>query len=176
MISLTYLLLGYTPLPWIFVLCLILYRHGPSQLFHPLKDGCSVVMWKRVLLELGIPFNAENSIKSKKTIPKFLARLCQLFSHASERYPNARFHLFVLTVVLGCSLLSSFVIEPLFSMGDSHSSRVFFLVPFGLQIFSALPSILSIRRHFGPFPTGPYKMHLRKRRLGSLMRYARSIF
>jgi hypothetical protein len=176
MISLAFLLFAYTPLPWILALCLSLYRHDLSQLIRPLKDGRSVVMWKKVFLELGIPLSIENSNQGKKTRPNTLARFNHLFSIASEKYPTLGFHLLVLSMVLGCSLISSFLVEPLFLPGDSNSNRGSFLIPCVLQLLSAIPSTLSMQRHFGPFPIGPYKVHLRKRRPGSLLRYSKSIF
>lgn len=144
----------YTPIPWGAVLCIILYRHDLSQLAHPFKDRSSVKDWKSVLQDLGINFTAD----------------------ISDRYPNARFYILIIALVAGSSLLSSaMILRILAGYASLLNPRFTMMVSAGLQLVSTLPSVFAMQRYFGSFPAAPNKFHLKKRRLGSLLRYKETL-
>jgi hypothetical protein len=166
----------YTPIPWVTILCIILYRHDLLQLLHPFKERCSVRDWKSVLQNLEIPLKFSSSLGTPTEINGTVFLVRRLRATFSERYPNIVFYALVIVIVAGSSLLSSLIVSPLLFGGASFlNSRFSGLVSAGLQIVSAIPSIFAMQRYFGPLPSAPNKFHLRKRRLGSLVRYEQTL-
>jgi hypothetical protein len=168
----------YTPFPWAAILCIILYRHDLSQLFHPFKDRCSIRDMKSVFQNLQIPINGSSTLGRRAgERNRTVLWVKRLRTSILERFPNGRFYAFVLATVAGSSLLSTFIVVHVLFGGASSfiDSRLGGLVSAGFQIFSALPTIFAMQRHFGPFPSAPNKFHLRRRRLGSLARYQETL-
>lgn len=155
----------YTPIPWTVILCIILYRHDLSQLKHPVKERNSTMVWESVFLDLGIPLGqpVKGDVKEKAGI----GHLLHYFSeYIADRYPNAAFYGLITTIIFCSSIISSFLLGPSFL-----DSRFGLLMLVGLQFLSALPAILALQRYFGPFPSPPFRYHLKRRRVGSLLRY-----
>lgn len=166
----------YTPFPWVAVLCIILYRHDLSQLFHPFKDRCSVKDVKSVFQILQIPIKGSSTLGRVGERNRTVVCVKRLRTDILERFPNEGFYALVLATVACSSLLSTLIVVPaLFGGASFFNSRFGGLVSAGFQIVSALPSIFAMQRHFGPFPSAPNKFHLRKRRLGSLVRYQETL-
>lgn len=168
----------YTPFPWVAILCIILYRHDLSQVFHPFKERCSIKDIKSVLQNLEIPL--VNSSNFGSLVVKRRAVFCvgRLRTNISERFPSTGLYAVVLVIVASSSLLSTFIVEPvLFGRTASFflNSRFDGIVLVGFQIVSALPTTIAMQQYFGPFPSTPNKYHLRKRRLGSLVRYQENL-
>lgn len=164
----------YTPIPWGAVLCIILYRHDLSQLAHPFKDRSSVKDWKSVLQDLGINFKPSSS--SGKRTGRVVVLIHRLRADISDRYPNARFYILIIALVAGSSLLSSaMILRILAGYASLLNPRFTMMVSAGLQLVSALPSVFAMQRYFGSFPAAPNKFHLKKRRLGSLLRYKETL-
>ena len=166
----------YTPIPWAAILCVILYRHDLSQLLHPFKDRSSIKDWKSVFCDLDIPLTVSSSSAKRSAKARVALLIHRLPADFSERYPNIRFYTLVLAMVITSSLLSSLIVVPVLIGGPSLlDSRFAAITSAGLQFVSAFPSIFAMQRHFGPFPSAPGKFHLKKRRLGSLLRYEETL-
>ena len=165
----------YTPILWGAVLCIILYRHNLSQLAHPFKDRSSVKDWKAVLQDLGIHFTPSSSSSGKRT-GRVVVLIHRLRADISDRYPNARFYILIIALVAGSSLLSSaMILRILAGYASLLNPRFTMIVSAALQLVSALPSVFAMQRYFGSFPAAPNKFHLKKRRLGSLLRYKETL-
>ena len=158
----------YTPIPWATILLVFLYRHDLSQLFHPIKDRSSVKDWKSMLQYLDI--DLETSSLGKPRGKPGRVFLHKLRARISERYPNTRFYILVLAIVASSSLLSSLIGAALFL-----NLRFAVLAQVGLQFVSSSPSIFAMKSYFGPFPSGPHKYYLKRKRLGSLLRYGETL-
>jgi hypothetical protein len=152
-----------TPIPWAAILCIMLYRYDLSQLRHPSKERCSTSDWQSVFRDLGIvvtvPGNANDSYG-------IVAPIHRLSEEVTERYPNTGFYCLTITVVACSSLIASLAFDVIFP-----DLRFVLLMLVGLQFLSALPAIPALQRYFGPFPSPPFKYHLKRRRSGSLLRY-----
>jgi hypothetical protein len=172
-VSALFSLFVYTPFPWIATLCIFLYRHDLSRLFHPFKDRCSIRDFKFVFQNLEIPFKESSSLVRVGGKSRAAVWVMHIRANISERFPSAELYALVLIVVAGSSLLSNLIIAPMLFGGESSFLNPKFdgLVSAGFQIVSALPTSFAMQRYFGPFPSAPNKYHLRKRRLGSLVRY-----
>jgi hypothetical protein len=170
--SLFSLLFVYTPFPWIAILCIILYRHDLSRLFHPFKDRCSTRDIKLVFQKLELPFKVSSSSRRRIEKNRAIFWVAKLRTNISERFPSTGLYAFVFVILAGSSLLSTLVVEPLlFGEASFLNPRFDGLVSSAFQIVSVLPSIFAMQRYFGPFPSAPKEYHLKKRRLGSLVRY-----
>jgi hypothetical protein len=162
----------FTPIPWAAILCLVLYRYDLSRLFHPLKDRSSTKDWRRVLDDLGIA--RDGSLTYGKTDRKRRSyfSIQRFWSGIIERNPDVGFYLSVLVIVTSISLFSSLIIRPvLMGMDPLLYSRFGFMISTGFQFVSALPSVFLMQRFLGPFPSPPFRFHLKKNRLGSLLIY-----
>lgn len=159
------LLFVYTPIPWTVILCIILYRHDLAQLKHPVKERNSTREWKLVFLDLGIPSRQTTnvSIKGKSGMMHLIHCASE---YIADRYPNTTFYGLVITIITCSSMISSLLLAPSFI-----DSRVGLLMLIGLQFLSAIPLIPGLQRYFGPFPSPPFRYHLKRRRGGSLLRY-----
>ena len=153
----------HTPLPWSIVLCLVLYRHNLSQLLHPVKERCSIEDWKRVFQYLEIPFGEPSYLENE-------GKVRAVSNNISERYPNIKFYASVFVIIALASTISSAVI--LTGSLSFLNPRLSLLLSSGLQFVSAIPSAFAMQRYFGLFPSPPYKFHLKKNRMGSLIKYA----
>jgi len=161
-----------TPVPWTAILCLLLYRHDLSRLLHPLKDRGSTKDWRRVLDDLGIP--PEGSLIYRKTDIKCRSHFSiqRFWSGLIEVSPDAGLYLSVLVIVASISLFSSLIVRPvLMGMAPLLYARFSSTISVGFQFLSALPTVFLMQRFLGPFPSPPFKFHLKKNRLGSLLIY-----
>ena len=163
-----------TPIPWGIILFVLLYRHDLSRLLHPLNDRCSLKDWEVVLSYLEIQRESERTDarqeRSRTTSSK------ETRYNIWERYPNVRFYAFVLAVVTMQSLLSSLVAIPVLFGGASFlDSRFGAPVSMLFQLIAAVPSVFAMERYFGFFASAPHKFHLRRRRMGSLLRYSETL-
>jgi hypothetical protein len=77
------------------------------------------------------------------------------------------------SIIAGASIVSSLIILPFLIEGSTSlfQPRFALLIEAGLQLISALPSVIAMQRYFGDFPPAPNKIQLRKHRLGSLLKY-----
>ena len=156
-----------TPIPWAAILCTMLYRYDLSQLRHPIKEKCSTSDWKSVFRDLGIVVKERANLSSSDRKTGRITSLIHRFSEeVTERYPNTGFYCLTITVVACSSLIASLAFDVIFP-----DSRFVLLMLVGLQFLSALPAIPALQRYFGPFPSPPFKYHLKRRRSGSLLRY-----
>jgi hypothetical protein len=160
-----------TPFPWAVILCLILYRHDLSQLAHPLKERCSMRDWRSVLVDLDISWKSLG--KGGTGCPSKIERLQAAIL---EEHPDIRYYTTTTVIVSFASLVSSFILVP-FVIGANPVllTRFGLIISASLQLASAVPSVFAMELYFGPFPSPPNKYHLRKRRLGSLVRYDRTL-
>jgi hypothetical protein len=162
----------FTPIPWATILCIILYRHNLSQIVHPFKDRCSKRDWKSVFDDLDIPHKATSSNGKIDGKGRASFSIDDLRTAIFERHSDIGFYASLVAIVTGISLLTSLIVVPVLIMGGPlFYSRFSLITSAGLQFVSAIPSIFAIQRCFGPFPSPPSKFHLKKRRLGSLLRY-----
>ena len=154
----------FTPLPWALILCLVLYRHNLSQLFHPVREMRSIRDWKQMFryLEISIDGSSNSREFERSNIPS-------IWKDLSERYPNTKFYISVIASIAILSSASSAVI--LTGSLSFIDPRLTFLLAAGLQSASSLPSIFLMQRHFGSFPSPPFRFHLKKSRSGSLLKY-----
>jgi hypothetical protein len=162
----------YTPIPWTIILLIFLYKNDLSQLLHPVKEKDSIHDWRSALRKLGLYFQADRKLGNSKPRP---APSSRFIVHIRERYPNTMFYSLMGIVVTSSSLLSSLLLAPML-VKISPGFRFEELLLVFLQLFSALPCVLVVRRFFGPFPGAPFKFHLKKLRRGSLLKYVSSLF
>jgi hypothetical protein len=166
-----------TPFPWAVILSLILYRHDLSQLVHPLKDRSSMRDWRSVLHDLDI--SDKTSSQSSDNRGKWRSSSSKiecLQADILEEHRDIRYYTTTIIIVSFASLVSSFVLVPFLIEASSFLlTRFDLIISASLQLASAVPSVFAMELYFGPFPSPPNKYHLRKRRLGSLVRYDRTL-
>lgn len=118
---------------------------------------------------LAIPLDEpSNSPKEDKR-----SKIYAISKEISERYPNIKSYTLVFAVISIASIFSS-----AFTMIGIHSiinSRLALLLSAGLQFVSALPSIYTMQLYLGSIPSPPYRFHLKKNRVGSLLGYLDSL-
>jgi len=174
LISLFFIL---APFPWATILCIILYRYDLSRLFHPSKNGCSKRDWRSVLEDLHFSHKrsailAEASGKRSMSFTSIGECLTEFL----EGHEDLPCYITALGIASGASLLSSLVLGPCLAAASprlvSHLGVVFSAA---FQVLAAVPTVFAMERFFGPFPSPPNRYHLQKHRLGSLLRYERTL-
>jgi hypothetical protein len=166
----------YTPIPWVTILCIVLYRHDLSQLVHPFKDRCSIRDWKSVFDVLDISYKTSSTLGKTSGKGRAGFSIGRFQEGILEGHPETRIYASVIIAVTSFSLLSSLIFLPTLTGGEPlHYSRFSLLISTVLQFISALPSVFAMRLCFGPFPSPPSKFHLKKYRLGSLLRYEKTL-
>lgn len=165
----------YTPIPWVVIVMIVLYRHDLLQLAHPFKDSWSINDWRSTLEDLHILIKSSQNSSGPAERSKIGALLQGVGREISEKFPNARFYILIAGFSAGASVVSSSIFVPLFEAQSGLKPTYVMFVLALLQLLSAFPLILAVRRYSGAFPSRPFKYHLDQTRTGSLVRYLDSV-